>query len=813
MLVSIDWIKEYVRLKEWPSNEEFCDKMIMSGSNIETVEKLGEGIKNVKIGRIEKIEQHPNADRLLVCDVNLGEENVQIVTNAKNVFEGAFVPVAVDGAVIPDREGEEGSTIVIKSGELRGVKSDGMLCGAQELGIHDKVAPLISKDGIWILPGELTSHLGEDAIEALYLKDSVVDFEITPNRPDCLSMIGMGREVAATFGGELIYPVTESEHISQKACDNVEVEVRSNLCKRYTARVITDVKIEQSPWWFQKRLIAAGMRPINNMVDITNFVMLEYGQPLHAFDITSISGNKIIVDKAKEGDLFTTLDGVERTLDSDMLMISDSEKHLALAGIMGGLNSEITDDTKTVVIESANFESSCVRRTSKKLALRTESSSRYEKGIDPNLCEDAADRVCKLIAMIGCGKVMEGSVDIYEEPETAKDITVRVTRVNELLGTDFTREYMESVFRSLEIEVKGEGNEMILKPPTVRRDLLEEVDFVEEIARIYGYDNLPSTLLNIATGQNNSKSWNIRCKVKDTMCAMGYNEIQTFSFINGKTLDNCSIPDDSWERDTVKIINPMGEDTSELRTILMPDMLEVLSRNKSRSVESVKAFEIGKVFSKSLLGDDELPSEAFNLSAGIYGQDESFFTLKSMVEGLLDKLNSGDVSYVAETDYSLFHPGRCARIIKTTELGEKVELGIMGQVHPDVCERYNLDVDVYCVEMFIANLIEFADTSWHYVKPPKYPAMSRDIAMVVDESVQIATIKEAIEDAGGQLFKGAELFDIYRGEQVGEGKKSVAFNLKYRHDDRTLTDSETQDEHMKIIEELKRKLDIVIRDN
>lgn len=815
MLVSINWIKDYVELDRWPSNREFCERMIMSGSNIETTQLLGEGISGVRIGRITKTEKHPDVDRLTVCQADMGNETVQIVTSAANIYEGAFVPVALDGAHVPALHGApyDPNGFDIKAGEVRGVPSEGMMCGPQELGLSDKVAPLISKDGIWLLPGDWSDKLGKDVVSALELSDEVVDFEITPNRPDCLSMIGMAREAAATFGGRLVYPDTECEKTDEQASGYVSVEVKSDLCKRYTARVIKAVKIEQSPWWLQKRLIAAGMRPINNIVDITNFVMLEYGQPLHAFDIRHLASGKITVDTAAEGESFTTLDGTERRLEHDMLMINDAEKPVAIAGVMGGLNSEILPDTDTVVIESANFSGSSVRQTSKKLGLRTEASGRYEKGIDPNLCEAAADRVCRLVELLGCGRVLSGSVDVYRKPEAAPAVTVRVSRINKVLGTSLTREHMVRLLQSLEMEVCGDGDDLIVTPPSVRRDLPEEVDYVEEIARMYGYDNLTDTIPELATNVTNSASWELRRKVRDMMCAMGADEIQTFSFISDKAFDQCGIDEDSWERDTVKIINPMGEDTAALRTILIPGMLEVLGRNCSRGREAVRAFEIGTVFSRSMLGDDKLPDESYDLSIGVYGEGESFFTLKGMTEALFDRLGIDGVSYEAESEYGLYHPGRCARIIKTTDRGERVEMGIMGEIHPDVAESYGLETRSYAAELFFRNLIEFASDEIHYEQLPKYPAMSRDIAMVVPEETTVATIEKVITEAGTDILRDVRLFDVYRGEQVERGKKSVAFSLTYRHDDRTLTDKETESVHRNVLAALREKLDAAIRDN
>ena len=817
MLVSIDWIKDYVRLDKWPQDKEFCDRMIMSGSNIETISYLGEGIENVKIAKVLSIDKHPDADKLVVCQMDLGKlGKLQIVTGASNLYVGAYVPVAAHGSVVPGplhgQPKQEGG-VKISAGELRGVKSDGMMCGPQELGIADKCAPLVSKDGIWLLSGNYEDKLGENIDEVLGLKDAVVDFEITPNRPDCLSMIGMAREAAATFGGELVYPKTECNTLTEKSSDYIQVEVKSDLCKRYTARVIKDVKIEQSPWWLQKKLIAAGMRPINNIVDITNFVMMEYGQPLHAFDIRSLAGGKIVVDVAEDGSKFTTLDGVERTFDDSMLMINDANGPVAVAGVMGGLDSEIKPDTETVVFESANFVGSSVRQTSKKLGLRTEASARYEKGIDPNLCEEAADRVCALIDELGYGKVLEGSVDIYKSPEHPQVVSARVSRINKVLGTDLSREEMVAILESLEMKVQGTGDEMIVTAPTVRQDILKEVDFVEEIARMYGYDNLPNTLPKLDVKAENSLSWETRRKLRDLLCAMGADEIQTFSFINQKIFDACRIDEESWERDTVDIINPMGEDTAAMRTILTPGMLEVLTRNYSRSVEGVRAFEIGKVFSKNYIQPEGLPDESFDLSIGVYGKDESFFTLKGMVECMFDMMGIKDVSYIAESEYGIYHPGRCARVVKVTEKGEEVELGIMGEVHPDVASNYGIGDKVYCGEFFLDRLIEFSSREIQYSKPPKYPSTSRDIAMVVSESTPVAEIEKVIKEAGTEILRSVKLFDIYRGIQVGAGKKSVAYSLTYRHDDRTLTDVETEEAHAKVVEALKNNLGASIRDN
>ena len=561
MLVPIEWLNDYIDIDV--SDEEFCDRMIMSGSNLETCEHFCEEMERVVVGKIEKIEKHPDADKLVVCQINTGEEEpIQIVTGAPNVFEGALVPVALHKSRIPGplhgQPKQEGGVKITK-GKLRGVESFGMLCSAGELGFDDKVVPVAHKDGIWILEGEYP--LGQDFAEALQLKQAVVDFEITPNRPDCLAMVGMAREASATFKKPFSYPDTaiQKEDGEGESKDYVSVEIRNpESCKRYVARVITDVKVEQSPWWLQKRLMYAGMRPINNIVDITNFVMLEYGQPLHAFDINQVKGGKIIVENAKDGEVFTTLDGTERTLTDDMLLIKDAERGIAIAGVMGGLNSEIEEDTKTIIVESANFAGSSVRTTSKKLGLRTEASARFEKGIDPNLCEAAADRVCRLIELTGAGKVCKGSVDNYPVPEEAKTIDIRVDRINRVLGIELERQEMVDILESLEIKVAGSGNIMTVTPPTIRQDLLEEEDYIEEVARIYGYDKMPVTLPKGNTEAGIPEDRALRDLTRDSLCGMGLNEIQTYSFVSPKGVDYIRTAEGSWEEEFRKADQPAG---------------------------------------------------------------------------------------------------------------------------------------------------------------------------------------------------------------------------------------------------------------
>ena len=823
MLVPIEWLKDYIDLDV--TTEEFCDRMIMSGSNLETCEHFCEEMENVVVGKIEKIEKHPDADKLVVCMLNVGkEEPVQIVTGAPNVFEGALVPVALHKSRIPGplhgQPKQEGGVKITK-GKLRGVESFGMLCSVEELGFEDKVVPVAHKDGIWILEGDY--ELGQDFAEALGLKQAVVDFEITPNRPDCLAMVGMAREASATFKKPFTYPDTDikDENGKGETKDYVSVDIKNpESCKRYVARIVTDVKVEQSPWWLQKRLMYAGMRPINNIVDITNFVMLEYGQPIHAFDINQVKGGRIIVENAAEGEKFVTLDNNERTLTKDMLLIKDEERGIAIAGVMGGLNSEIEEDTTTIIVESANFSGDSVRATSKKLGLRTEASSRFEKGIDPNLCEAAADRVCRLIELIGAGKVCRGSVDNYPNPETAKTIDIRVDRINHVLGIDITREDMVSMLESLEIKVEGSGNVMTVTPPTVRQDLLEEEDYIEEVARLYGYDKLPVTLPkgNCEAGISDERA--LRDLTRNSLCGMGLNEIQTYSFVSPKGVDNVRIDEDSWERAFVKLINPLGEENSVMRTILTPNMMEVLARNYSRNIDKVKAFEIGNTFMANMLNEEELPDEQYSLCIGMYGKNEDFFSLKGIVEELLKVLGIKGAVFEAESEYGVYHPGRCARIaVPSGRQGAEDadilydELGIMGEIHPDVAENYGMDgVRIYCCELMFDAIMRHADTEIVYTPLPKYPSTSRDIALLVDEDMAVGKIEEVIRKHGKKILENVKLFDVYRGKQVEEGKKSVAFTLTYRDKDKTLTDDEVAAVHNDVLNALKDKLNAVLRE-
>ena len=837
MLVPVEWINDYIDLKDVPV-DEFCDRMIMSGSNLETCDWFGRETENVVIGRIEKIEPHPDSDKLVICKISIGEaaapgqdENglIQIVTGAPNVFEGAYVPTALNDSLIPGPlhgHPKQDGGVRITKGSLRGVESCGMLCSAGELGFEDKVVPVAHKDGIWILDPDvyegIEEKLGMDFVQALELKQAVVDFEITPNRPDCLAQVGMAREAAATFGRSFSYPDTNVrvENGEGRSSDYVSVEIKNaESCRRYVARIVTDVNVSQSPWWLQKRLMYAGMRPINNIVDITNFVMLEYGQPLHAFDIKEVHDGKIIVENAAAGEKFTTLDESERTLEADMLMIKDAERSIAIAGVMGGLNSEIEEDTKTIIIESANFNGDNIRTTAKKLGLRTEASARFEKGIDPNLTEAAADRVCRLIELVGAGKVCKGSVDVYPHPVSAKTMDVRVSRINYVLGIDLPREEMTAMLQNLEIRVEGSGDIMKVTPPTVRQDLLEEEDYIEEIARMYGYDKLPVTLPRGNTEAGMPYERTLRNLARDVLCGIGLNEIQTYSFVSPSGVDKIGIGEDSWERAFVKIINPLGEDTSVMRTVLTPNMLDVLARNYSRNLDGAKAFEIGNTFMDNSISPDKLPDEDYALCIGMYGKGCDFFTLKGIVEELLANLGIKNASFAAESEYGVYHPGRCARVMVPSSeamknAGEEYEeLGIMGEIHPDVAENYGMDgVRVYCCELMFGAIMRKADTEIVYTPLPKYPSTSRDIALLVDEDMEVGSIENVIRTYGKTILESVRLFDVYRGKQVEENKKSVAFTLVYRDKDKTLTDEEVAEVHEGVLKALKEKLNAVLRE-
>ncbi len=797
MYVSMNWLKDYVNIDI--NTNEFADKMTMSGSMVEKVDKLGENIKNVVVGKIENIVQHPNADKLVICKINVGDNNLQIVTGANNISEGDYIPVALHGAILP-------GGLKIKKGKLRGEVSEGMLCSADELGIPKAMVPEKVKDGIWILNKEYP--LGVDFTEALNLKDEVIEFEITSNRPDCLSVLGMAREVGATLNKTVKYPNIEVKEIKEKTADNISVEIEDKEgCIRYVARVVKNVNITDSPEWMQQRLIRAGVRPINNIVDITNYVMLEYGQPLHAFDLSFIDGNKIIVKNAEEGEIFKTLDGVERKLKPSMTVIADESKSVAVAGVMGGEESEVTKDTKNILIESANFNSNKVRLTSKQLSLRTEASSRYEKGVDPNIAAIAANRACQLIQELGAGDIFEGTVDVYPEKVDPREVSIRPNKINDLLGTSITNEEMVDIFRKLEIQAKDLNETLQLTVPTYRMDLIMEADFAEEVGRIFGYDKIEPTMAkgNIAVGGKPQKQI-IEDTVKNILNGMSFNETLTYSFVSPKTMDNINLPEDSIKRNTIKLLNPLGDETSVMRTSLLPNILEVASRNANRKVEEFRAFEIGQIFIPKVEGNKELPSEIPSLVMAMYGK-EDFFTLKGVVETLLNSLGINEYEFIVEKNHPSYHPGRCANII----VNDKV-LGTIGELHPVVMENYDLDQRCYCAEIDFGVLSQITNMERVYNPLPKYPAITRDFAVVVKDTILVKEIEDIIKAKGGDILESFKLFDVYQGDQIEEGCKSIAYTIIYRDKERTLTDDEVNVAHNRILNEISEKLDGVLRD-
>ena len=679
MLVPLKWLRDYVDIDI--DTQEFADMMTMTGSKVEKVDFFGKETNGVEVCKILEIEQHPDADRLKVTKVEVANgEILQIVTNATNIKVGDYVPVARIGAVLP-------GDFKIKKGKLRGVLSEGMFCGAEELTIPSAFVEDHKKDGIYILDHQDSFELGMDVRDVLGINDALIEFEITSNRPDCRSIIGIAREAAVTLGKELKYPEIKVNGSDEEM--SFEIDIQTDLCKRYCGRVVKDVKVGSSPYWMQRKLIEAGMRPINNIVDITNYVMLELGQPLHAFDLDDIKYNKMTVKMAEECEKFTTLDGVERTLTSDMLVIGNQDKTLDLAGIMGGENSEIKDTTTSIFIEGASFAKENIRATSKKLGLRTEASSRFEKGIDINLAEEAVNRACQLIEELGCGTVLNGMLDYYPQKEEVQKVTVNPVRINKLLGVNVPMDQFINILESLEFKCNLVSSEVLeLEVPTFRLDITEDADILEEIARIYGYDNIPSASLegNATAGVKTEKQKFID-NVKSNSIACGLNEILTYSFVSPRGVDKINLPADDEKRNFVKIMNPLGEETSVMRTTLIPNMLDVISTNISHKVEEVSAFECGNTF----IPQEGLPIETKKYCVGMYGKEVDFFVLKGVIESVLNNVGLKGYEIEPETTNLTFHPGRCAKIVYNN-----IYIGTFGELHPDVIENYKLRTKSIC---------------------------------------------------------------------------------------------------------------------
>ena len=796
MLVPLKWLRDYVDIDI--DTQEFADMMTMTGSKVEKVDFFGKETNGVEVCKILEIEQHPDADRLKVTKVEVANgEILQIVTNATNIKVGDYVPVARIGAVLP-------GDFKIKKGKLRGVLSEGMFCGAEELTIPSAFVEDHKKDGIYILDHQDSFELGMDVRDVLGINDALIEFEITSNRPDCRSIIGIAREAAVTLGKELKYP-----EIKVQACDeemSFEIDIQTDLCKRYCGRVVKDVKVGPSPYWMQRKLIEAGMRPISNIVDITNYVMLELGQPLHAFDLDDIKYNKMTVKMAEEGEKFTTLDGVERTLTSDMLVIGNQDKTLDLAGIMGGENSEIKDTTTSIFIEGASFAKENIRATSKKLGLRTEASSRFEKGIDINLAEEAVNRACQLIEELGCGTVLNGMLDYYPQKEEVQKVTVNPVRINKLLGVNVPMDQFINILESLEFKCNLVSSEVLeLEVPTFRLDITEDADILEEIARIYGYDNIPSASLegNATAGVKTEKQKFID-NVKSNSIACGLNEILTYSFVSPRGVDKINLPADDEKRNFVKIMNPLGEETSVMRTTLIPNMLDVISTNISHKVEEVSAFECGNTF----IPQEGLPIETKKYCVGMYGKEVDFFVLKGVIESVLNNVGLKGYEIEPETTNLTFHPGRCAKIVYNN-----IYIGTFGELHPNVIENYNLGQRVYVAEINIDTVFENLNLTKSYNPLPKYPSTSRDIALIVKDEVFVKQIEDIIKANGEDLVESYKLFDVYKGAQIEEGHKSIAYTITYRSKDKTLTDEDVAKVHEKILSELSEKLNANLRSN
>lgn len=796
MLVPLKWLRDYVDIDI--DTQEFADMMTMTGSKVEKVDFFGKETNGVEVCKILEIKQHPDADRLKVTKVEVANgEILQIVTNATNIKVGDYVPVARIGAVLP-------GDFKIKKGKLRGVLSEGMFCGAEELTIPSAFVEDHKKDGIYILDHQDSFELGMDVRDVLGINDALIEFEITSNRPDCRSIIGIAREAAVTLGKELKYP-----EIKVQACDeemSFEIDIQTDLCKRYCGRVVKDVKVGPSPYWMQRKLIEAGMRPISNIVDITNYVMLELGQPLHAFDLDDIKYNKMTVKMAEEGEKFTTLDGVERTLTSDMLVIGNQDKTLDLAGIMGGENSEIKDTTTSIFIEGASFAKENIRATSKKLGLRTEASSRFEKGIDINLAEEAVNRACQLIEELGCGTVLNGMLDYYPQKEEVQKVTVNPVRINKLLGVNVPMDQFINILESLEFKCNLVSSEVLeLEVPTFRLDITEDADILEEIARIYGYDNIPSASLegNATAGVKTEKQKFID-NVKSNSIACGLNEILTYSFVSPRGVDKINLPADDEKRNFVKIMNPLGEETSVMRTTLIPNMLDVISTNISHKVEEVSAFECGNTF----IPQEGLPIETKKYCVGMYGKEVDFFVLKGVIESVLNNVGLKGYEIEPETTNLTFHPGRCAKIVYNN-----IYIGTFGELHPDVIENYNLGQRVYVAEINIDTVFENLNLTKSYNPLPKYPSTSRDIALIVKDEVFVKQIEDIIKANGEDLVESYKLFDVYKGAQIEEGHKSIAYSITYRSKDKTLTDEDVAKVHEKILSELSEKLNANLRSN
>ena len=789
MRTSLKWIKDLVPGIEDLTPQEYLDAMTLSGSKGEYYVELDKNLENIVVGQILKIEKHPDADKLVICQVNVGqEEPVQIVTGAPNVFESAVVPVVLAGGRVAG--GHDGSTppeegIKIKKGKLRGVPSNGMMCSIEELGSSRDMYPDAPENGIYIFKNRDDIKPGDNAVKALGLDDAVIEYEITSNRVDCFSILGIAREAAVTFDKPFCPPVVEPTGNDEDVNDFISVEVNdTELCPRYTARVVKNIKVGPSPEWMQRRLAAQGIRPINNIVDITNYVMEEYGQPMHAYDLSTIAGQKIIVRRAEDNEKFVTLDGQERTLDSSMLMICDAEKPVGIAGIMGGENSMITDDVDAILFEAACFDGTNIRLSGKKLGMRTDAQSKFEKGLDPNNASAAIDRACQLIEVLGCGEVVGGMVDVYGKVKAPHEIPFQPERINRLLGTDLSAEQMLDYFKSLELEYDADRNVMII--PTFRQDLLGTADLAEEVARFYGYSNIPSTL---PSGESTSGKVSFKHRVEDvakeTAEFCGFSEGMTFSFESPKVFDKLRLDADDSLRQAITIANPQGEDYSIMKTTPLNGMLVSLARNFNRRNKDVKLYEMAKIYLPKSLPLTEYADERVQFTLGFYGEGD-FFTMKGVVEEFLERAGMHDiVDYDPNAGKNFLHPGRQANIIYQGKV-----IGYMGEVHPEVCENYDMKTRAYIAVLDMPVITEMATFDRHFKGIAKHPAVNRDISMVVKKDILVGQIEKVIREKGGHHLESYHLFDIYEGSQIKPGYKSVAYSITFRANDRTLEEKD-----------------------
>ncbi len=801
MNTALSWIKAYVPGLTC-TDQEYCDRMTLTGTKVEGFERMDKNLEKIVVGQIEKIEKHPDADKLIVCQVNIGSEVIQIVTGAPNVKVGDKVPVVLDGGKVAG--GHDGGPlpedgIAIKAGKLRGVPSNGMMCSIEELGSSRDMYPDAPDNGIYIFPDSV--KVGDDAIEVLGLHDTVFEYEITSNRVDCYSILGIAREAAATFDKPFVPPVVEVKEAGDDVNNYIKVSIEdTDLCTRYCARVCRNIKIGPSPEWMQRRLAASGIRPINNLVDITNYVMEEYGQPMHAYDLSTIAGGQIIVRRAKDGDEFVTLDGQTRKLDNNVLMICDAEKEIGVAGIMGGENSMITDEVKTVLFEAATFNGPNIRKSAKRLGLRTEASGIFEKGLDPANAKAAIDRACQLIVELGCGEVVSGTVEEGLPIKPLRVLPFEPAKYNALLGTSVTEEQMLAIFKKLEVEVRDgkDGKELVI--PSFRQDLAGRADMAEEVARFFGYDKIPTTLPKgeTTTGKLSFKL-RIEQKARDIAEYCGFSQGMTYSFESPKVFNKLLLDADDKARAAITIANPLGEDFSIMRTLSLNGMLTSLSTNYNRRNKNVRLYELGNIYLAKSLPLTEQPEERMQFTLGMYG-DGDFYSLKGVVEEFFDCIGMKKrIVYDPKAGKNFLHPGRQAKIVYEGE-----ELGYIGEVHPAVCDNYAIGTRAYVAVIDIMNVLDFATFDRKYEGIAKYPAVTRDISLEVPKNVLAGDIEGVIAQRGGKILESYQLFDLYEGDQIKDGYKSMAYSVTFRAKDRTLEESDVAGAMKKILNGLEQ---------